>query len=157
MVPGCVPFKIVSDSPTLHSRWLLFFKRMIISLWNLLQYHSIVRWAIQAQWAEPLVIEKTYVALHKVLLTCTIITLYKIYIKYSIFFYSFPYETNACSDLRFCFPPLNLVSFLSFLFYFVFIFFPQLLLLQCLIFLFFLSFIYLSFLFFFLFLVLTSS
>jgi hypothetical protein len=33
-----------------------FFKVMIISLWNLLQYHSIVRWAIQAQWAEPLVI-----------------------------------------------------------------------------------------------------
>jgi hypothetical protein len=28
---------------------------MIIPLWNLLQYHSIVRWAIQAQWAEPLV------------------------------------------------------------------------------------------------------
>jgi hypothetical protein len=28
---------------------------MIISLWNLLQYHSIVRWAIQAQWTEPLV------------------------------------------------------------------------------------------------------
>ena len=55
MVPGCVPFKIVSDSPTLHSRWLLFFKVMIISFWNLLQYHSIVRWAIQAQWAEPLV------------------------------------------------------------------------------------------------------
>ena len=53
---GCVPFKIVSDSPTLHSRWLLFFKVMIISLWNLLQYHSIVRWAIQAQWAELLVI-----------------------------------------------------------------------------------------------------
>ena len=56
MVPGCVPFKIVSDSPTLHSRWLLFFKVMLISLWNLLQYHSIVRWAIQAQWAEPLVL-----------------------------------------------------------------------------------------------------
>jgi hypothetical protein len=55
MVPGCVPFKIVSDSPTLHSRWLLFFKVMIISFWNLLQYHSIVRWAVQAQWAEPLV------------------------------------------------------------------------------------------------------
>ena len=55
MVPGCVPFKIVSDSPTLHSRWLLFFKVLIISLWNLLQFHSIVRWAIQAQWAEPLV------------------------------------------------------------------------------------------------------
>jgi hypothetical protein len=33
----------------------LFLKVMIISLWNLLQYHSIVRWAIQAQWAEPLV------------------------------------------------------------------------------------------------------
>jgi hypothetical protein len=31
-VPGCVPFKIVADSPTLHSRWLLFFKVMIISL-----------------------------------------------------------------------------------------------------------------------------
>ena len=46
----------VSDSPTLHSRWLLFFKVMIISLWNLLHYHSIVRWAIQAQWAEPLVL-----------------------------------------------------------------------------------------------------
>jgi hypothetical protein len=43
MVPGCVPLKIVSDSSTLHSRWLLFFKVMIISLWNLLQYHSIVR------------------------------------------------------------------------------------------------------------------
>ena len=58
MVPECVPFKIVSDSPTLHSRWLLFFKVMSISLWNLLQYHSIVRWAIQAQWAEPLVWHK---------------------------------------------------------------------------------------------------
>ena len=55
MVPGCVPFKIVFDSPTFHSRWLLFFKIMIISLWDLLQYHSIVRWVIQAQWAEPLV------------------------------------------------------------------------------------------------------
>jgi hypothetical protein len=55
MVPGCVPFKMVSDSPTLHSRWLLFFKVMIISLWNLFQYHSISRWAIQAQWTEPLV------------------------------------------------------------------------------------------------------
>jgi hypothetical protein len=41
-----------------HSRWLLFFKVMIISLWNLLQYHSIVRWAIQAQWAEPLVFNR---------------------------------------------------------------------------------------------------
>ena len=37
------------------SRWLLFFKVMIISLWNLLQYHSIVSWAIQAQWDEPIV------------------------------------------------------------------------------------------------------
>jgi hypothetical protein len=45
----------LSNSPTLHSRWLLFFKVMIIFLWNLLQYHSIFRWAIQAQWAEPLV------------------------------------------------------------------------------------------------------
>ena len=33
-----------------------FFNVMIISLWNLLQYHSIVRWAIQAQWVEPLVL-----------------------------------------------------------------------------------------------------
>jgi hypothetical protein len=24
--PGCVPFKIVSDSPTLHTRWLLFLR-----------------------------------------------------------------------------------------------------------------------------------
>ena len=46
----------VSNSPTLHSRWLLFFKVMIISLWHLLQYHYIVRLAIQAQWAEPLVL-----------------------------------------------------------------------------------------------------
>jgi hypothetical protein len=50
------PYPGLGDSPTLHSRWLLFFKVMIISLWNLLQYHSIVRWAIQAQWAEPLVL-----------------------------------------------------------------------------------------------------
>ena len=35
----------------------VFFKVMIISLWNLLQYHSIVRWVIQAQWAEPLVVK----------------------------------------------------------------------------------------------------
>jgi hypothetical protein len=55
IVHGCVPFKIVSNSPSLHSRWLLLFKVMIISLWNLLQYHYIVRWAIQAQCAEPLV------------------------------------------------------------------------------------------------------
>jgi hypothetical protein len=26
MVPGCVPFKILSDSPALHSRWLLLLK-----------------------------------------------------------------------------------------------------------------------------------
>jgi hypothetical protein len=36
------------------------FKVMIISLWNLLQYHSIVRWAIQAQWAEPLVCIRSF-------------------------------------------------------------------------------------------------
>ena len=30
--PWVCPFQIVSDSPTLHSRWLLFFKVMIISL-----------------------------------------------------------------------------------------------------------------------------
>jgi Trp operon repressor len=34
----------------------------ISSLWNLLQYHSIVRWAIQAQWAEPLVYYFSYIA-----------------------------------------------------------------------------------------------
>jgi hypothetical protein len=55
----------VKNSPTLHSRWLLFLKVMIISLWNLLQYRSIVRWAIQAQWAEPLVYKFT---LHRCLL-----------------------------------------------------------------------------------------
>ena len=47
------------------SRWLLFFKVMIISLWNLLQYHSIVRWAIQAQWAEPLVLHSCHMQLQK--------------------------------------------------------------------------------------------
>jgi hypothetical protein len=47
--------KLCPTAPPSIQRWLLFFKVMIISLWNLLQYHSIVRWAIQAQWAEPLV------------------------------------------------------------------------------------------------------
>jgi hypothetical protein len=32
MVPGWVPFKIVSDSPTLHSRWLLLLKIEISSI-----------------------------------------------------------------------------------------------------------------------------
>ena len=31
MVPGWVPFKIVSDSPALHSRWLLLLKIEISS------------------------------------------------------------------------------------------------------------------------------
>ena len=56
----------MSDSPTLHSRWLLFFKVMIISFWNLLQYHSIVRWAIQAQWAEPLVYKKIDICVYSI-------------------------------------------------------------------------------------------
>jgi hypothetical protein len=53
--PWVCPFQIFVRQPHLHSRWLLFFKVIIISLSNLLQYHYIVRWAIQAQWAEPLV------------------------------------------------------------------------------------------------------
>jgi hypothetical protein len=32
MVPGWVPFKIVSDSPSLHSRWLLLLKIEISSI-----------------------------------------------------------------------------------------------------------------------------
>jgi hypothetical protein len=32
MVPAWVPFKIVSDSPTLHSRWLLLLKIYISSI-----------------------------------------------------------------------------------------------------------------------------
>jgi len=32
MVPGLVPFKIMSDSPTLHSRWLLLLKIEISSI-----------------------------------------------------------------------------------------------------------------------------
>jgi hypothetical protein len=35
-----------------HSSWQTLSHNVV---WNLLQYHSIVRWAIQAQWAEPLV------------------------------------------------------------------------------------------------------
>ena len=31
MVPGWVPFKIVSDSPTLHSRWPLLLKKNFFS------------------------------------------------------------------------------------------------------------------------------
>ena len=53
--PWVCPFQNCVRQHHPHSRRLLFFKVMIISLWNLLQYHSIVRWAIQAQWAEPLV------------------------------------------------------------------------------------------------------
>ena len=32
MVPGWVPFKIVSDSPALHSRWLLLLKIEVSSI-----------------------------------------------------------------------------------------------------------------------------
>jgi hypothetical protein len=56
MVPVCVLFKIVSRHPHPPFKMAAVFKVMIISLWNLLQYHSIVRWAIQAQWTEPLVL-----------------------------------------------------------------------------------------------------
>ena len=56
MVPVCVPFKMVSQHPHPPFKMAAVFKIMIISLWNLLQYHSIVRWAIQAQWTEPLVL-----------------------------------------------------------------------------------------------------
>ena len=62
---GVSLLKLCPTAPPLHSRWLLFFKVMIISLWNLLQYHSIVRWAIQAQWAEPLVYSYIGLALQK--------------------------------------------------------------------------------------------
>ena len=85
------------------------------------------------------IIEKTYVALQKVLLPCTIITLYKIY-KMLYFSYSFPNETNACSDS--CFFVFSL-KFDQFYQLFSFFFF-QLLLLQCI---FFISFIHLSFFF----------
>ena len=47
--------KLCPTAPPTIQDGCCFFKVMIISLWNLLQYHSIVRWAIQAQWAEPLV------------------------------------------------------------------------------------------------------
>ena len=56
MVPVCVPFKIVSRHPHPPFKMAAVFKVMIISRWNLLQYYSIVRWAIQAQWTEPLVL-----------------------------------------------------------------------------------------------------
>jgi hypothetical protein len=47
--------KLCQTAPSSIQDGCCFFKVMIISLWNLLQHHSIVRWAIQAQWAEPLV------------------------------------------------------------------------------------------------------
>jgi hypothetical protein len=54
--PWVCPFQnCVLTAPPSIQDGCCFFKVMIISLWNLLQYHSIVRWAIQAQWAEPLV------------------------------------------------------------------------------------------------------
>jgi hypothetical protein len=52
------PFQNCVRQPHTPFKMAAVFKLMIISLWNLLQYHSIVRWAIQAQWAEPLVIYK---------------------------------------------------------------------------------------------------
>ena len=53
--PWVCPFQNCVRQPHPPFKMVLFFKVMIIYLWNLLQYHSIVRWAIQAQWAEPLV------------------------------------------------------------------------------------------------------
>jgi hypothetical protein len=49
------PFQNCVRQPHPPFKMAAVFKVMIISLWNLLHYHSIVRWAIQAQWAEPLV------------------------------------------------------------------------------------------------------
>ena len=56
--PWVWPFQNCVRQPHTPFKMAAVFKLMIISLWNLLQYHSIVRWAIQAQWAEPLVIYK---------------------------------------------------------------------------------------------------
>jgi hypothetical protein len=53
--PWVCPFQNCVRQPHPPFKMAAVFKVMIISLWNLLQYHSIVRWAIQAQWAEPLV------------------------------------------------------------------------------------------------------
>jgi hypothetical protein len=39
MVPGWVPFKIVSDSPALHSRWLLLLK-IVIFYQNMPNLHN---------------------------------------------------------------------------------------------------------------------
>ena len=49
------PFQNCIRQPHSPFKMAAVFKVMIISLWNLLQYHSIVRWAIQAQWADPLI------------------------------------------------------------------------------------------------------
>jgi hypothetical protein len=56
--PWVCPFQNCVRQPNPPFKMAAVFKIMIFSLWNLLQYHSIVRWAIQAQWAEPLVIYK---------------------------------------------------------------------------------------------------
>jgi hypothetical protein len=53
--PWVCPFQNCVRQPHPPFKMAAVFKVMIISLWNLLQYHSIARWAIQAQWAEPLV------------------------------------------------------------------------------------------------------
>jgi hypothetical protein len=54
------PFQNCVRHPHPPFKMAAVFKVMIISLWNLLQHHSIVRWAIQAQWAEPLVFIKRW-------------------------------------------------------------------------------------------------
>jgi hypothetical protein len=56
--PWVWPFQNCVRQPHPLFNMAAVFKVMIFSLWNLLQYHSIVSWAIQAQWAEPLVIYK---------------------------------------------------------------------------------------------------
>jgi hypothetical protein len=99
MVPGCVPFKIVSDNPTLHSRWLLFFKVMIIPLWNLLQYHSIVRWAIQAQWAEPLVVGCERVQVYTIQCTCIVWICYMWQVSWNTININLQINFNLCPFL----------------------------------------------------------
>ena len=58
--PWVCPFQNCVRQPHPPFKMAAVFKVMIISLWNLLQHHSIVRWAIQAQWAEPLVFIKRW-------------------------------------------------------------------------------------------------
>jgi hypothetical protein len=58
MVPGLVPFKIVSDSPALHSRWLLLLKIEKGEDLNVIFYQNMPNLHNRYKWAERKISQK---------------------------------------------------------------------------------------------------